>query len=440
MKKEELYGGAPCQDVMWEASDCSNPDSASCPAHTTSTTTLLTLLKLPEGELAWSHLHNVWEPQASRGPLAIPSQNDLSKNFTESKDPSYRGQAYKPCPEGELDKMLAKMEALKKQPGGANSTEASAVKVIDEVIANVSVAKEALKQFPLPFNQEVGNWSDLAKTAAGAETNSSKDFTDAFESNQRKLKDGRDVVAEVAGDLGLDVMEADEFVGSSNVSVAVEKAIASLAGAQDADVKVDITIPQAMLLSDWQRKMKGNVNVAYMVEVYKQDASKGNASALASRISTLDINSVTSEVRQQVILAGLTFTLRAVSLSVTVLPVTTDGSIDALDASSVNSEMLQNSLVEDAVPTAVLDGKAKAPITANAMVETAHRSKLQVAQLHRQEPVLKETEERRYPEPFPGGGQQAVHGPGDEGRKSAALACCFPPVFFIVARWLDSVF
>ena len=34
-------------------------------------------------------------------------------------------------------------------------------------------AKEALKQFPLPFNQEVGNWSDLAKTAAGAETNSS---------------------------------------------------------------------------------------------------------------------------------------------------------------------------------------------------------------------------------------------------------------------------
>ena len=30
------------------------------------------------------------------------------------------------------------------------------------------------------------------------------------------------------------------------------------------------------------------VNVAYMVEVYKQDASKGNASALASRISTLD--------------------------------------------------------------------------------------------------------------------------------------------------------
>ncbi|CAK9013154.1 unnamed protein product [Durusdinium trenchii] len=118
VKKEELYGGAPCQDVMWEASDCSNPDSSSCPAHTTSTTTLLTLLKLPEGELAWSHLHNVWEPQASRGPLAIPSQNDLSKNFTESKDPSYRGQAYKPCPEGELDKMLAKMEALKKQPGG----------------------------------------------------------------------------------------------------------------------------------------------------------------------------------------------------------------------------------------------------------------------------------------------------------------------------------
>lgn len=66
----------------------------------------------------------------------------------------------------------------------------------------------------------------------------------------------------------------------------MEKAIASLAGAQDADVKVDITIPQvtfalsmsacsvyskgcmpilqAMLLSDWQRKMKGNVTLLHI--------------------------------------------------------------------------------------------------------------------------------------------------------------------------------
>lgn len=39
VKKEELYGGAPCQDVMWEASECSNPDSSNCPPPATTTTT-----------------------------------------------------------------------------------------------------------------------------------------------------------------------------------------------------------------------------------------------------------------------------------------------------------------------------------------------------------------------------------------------------------------
>jgi len=67
-----------------------------------------------------------------------------------------------------------------------------------------------------------------------------------------------------------------------------------------------------------------------MVEVYKQDENKGNASLLASRISSSDIDTVTTEVRDQVLGQGLTFTLRAVSLSVTVLPVTTDGNIDVL--------------------------------------------------------------------------------------------------------------
>ena len=53
------------------------------------------------------------------------------------------------------------------------------------------------------------------------------------------------MVAEVAGDLGLDVIEADEFVSNRNVTVAMERALAALAGAKASDVKVDITIPQA---------------------------------------------------------------------------------------------------------------------------------------------------------------------------------------------------
>ena len=63
--------------------------------------------------------------EASRGQIAIPSPDELSKTFTESpldpaiaiaiacyglwlhisgKDPSYKGPAYKPCKLGELDK------------------------------------------------------------------------------------------------------------------------------------------------------------------------------------------------------------------------------------------------------------------------------------------------------------------------------------------------
>lgn len=407
VKKEELYGGAPCQDVMWEVGECNNPESPNCPKPTTSTTTSLAVLQLPEGQLAWSHLHNVWEPQASRGPLAVPSHEVLSKTFTESKDPSYKGKAYKPCKAGELNKTLEAFESMKKQGGDLNASEADAVKVIDELISNMSGAAPDAQNLGLDAAQaakafDINNLTVVAKSQP--DTDSSKDFADAFEASANKLKDGKDVVAEVAGDLGLDVIEADEFVANKNVTVAMEKAIAVLAGAKASDVKVDITIPQGMLLSTWQRKVKGNVNVAYMVEVYKQDENKGNASLLASRISSSDIDTVTTEVRDQVLGQGLTFTLRAVSLSVTVLPVTTDGNIDVLGASV---DALTNASIEDAVPTAVTDGKAKAT-TEGAMVETAQKQ----AKLH--SPVSKE--QRRKLETLP----SSIEEQGAEGAKSAA--------------------
>lgn len=143
---------------------------------------------------------------------------------------------------------------------------------------------------------------------------------------------------------------------------------------------MDVTIPQAMLLSEVQKRIKGNVNVAYMIEVYKQDVNKGNASQVASRISTSDINTVTSEIRRQVSFSGQNFALRAVSLSVTILPVSSDGSIE-VSSGSGEGESDNNSLVEDAVPTAMLDGKAKAPTSAEAMVETAQQRVAEIAKV-----------------------------------------------------------
>ncbi|CAJ1370240.1 unnamed protein product [Effrenium voratum] len=454
VKKAELYGGAACQDLMWEVGQCSNPDEVNCPS-STSTTTTLALLKLPEGQLAWSHLHNVWEPQASRGTLGIPSPEELTKTFSESKNPSYPGKAYKPvipCPDDDMNKTLEAYETIKSKPDAAsrlNISEAVAVKAIDDIIANLTGkappgSKEIADRIAqagigantdvaemrnltgsdLPFGKAADNISELAKTAGAAPDTPAtmKNFTDAFESRPDKQKDGRDVVAEVAGDLGLDVMEADEFVGNPNVSVIMEKAIASLCGALPADVKVDVTIPQAMLLSQVQKRLKGNVNVAYMVEVYKQDASKGQATKLASQISNSDINTVTSEVRRQVAAVGLTFTLRAVSLSVTVLPVTTDGNIDVTTGEDGNAS------VEDAMPTAVVDGKAKAPKDANAMVETAQKQSKATARLHHQSAqvtVKKDQDE------VPGSQPAQKSGAGGRIMAAAILASAFNLIFCV---------
>lgn len=380
--------------------------------------------------------------------MEVPGQDELSKNFSISKDPSYKGAPYKPtvpCPKDKLNQSLEIYEKLKlQQPDLAklsNATQAEAMKVIDKMIQNITgevpqvnytynevvlnrttapptmpppsptavertadmdVSSSNIKQVldilealpsktsdvekflkqveqnlssssgSRPF-QASGNFSEyLSKEAAEApDTPASRNFTDAFETADSK-QDGRTVLAEIAGDLGLDVIEADDFVGNPSVSAALAKALANLAGAESEDVKVDVTIPQAMLLSQVQKRIKGNVNVAYMIEVYKQDMSKGNASQVASRISTSDINTVTSEIRRQVSSSGQNFALRAVSLSVTILPVSSDGNIEVAPSSS-EGESDNTSLVEDAVPTAMLDGKAKAPRTAKAMVETAQR-------------------------------------------------------------------
>ena len=77
---------------------------------------------------------------------------------------------------------------------------------------------------------------------------------------------------------------------------------------------------------------------------------------------------MTLAVREQVLGAGFTFTLRAVSLSVTVLPVTTDGSIDFTAPSDGNAG---NASLEDAVPRSILDSKATA-----SLLDMEHMEKL----------------------------------------------------------------
>lgn len=207
-----------------------------------------------------------------------------------------------------------------------------------------------------------------AAAAAAPMTEASKNFTVPFFTG----KDGKHVLAEVGGDLALDVQDADRFVSSSAVKVAMMKAVAALANCQVSDVKVDLTIPKAILLALWRRKAAGNVNVAYLIEVVQ-----GSAAGIAERISKQDINTVTGQIRGRLEAAGAHFTLRATSLSVTILPVADlegDGLASAEKVVSVqrhNASAAQGSVqVEDAVVEP--DSKVASPDSP--MVETAQQA------------------------------------------------------------------
>jgi len=198
----------------------------------------------------------------------------------------------------------------------ANMTAEQVMQASPQQLDNYLVEKAMKASGSLP-SEEAELVRNMSATAAAAPmTESSKNFTVPFFTNE----DGKQVLAEIGGDLSLDVTDADKFASNAAVTVAMRKAIAALAGlSDDSAVKVDITIPQAILLATWRRKVSGNVNVAYLIEVLQ--SSTLSAASIAEKISKQDINTVTGEIRKFLTAADLTYTLRATSLSVTILPV-----------------------------------------------------------------------------------------------------------------------
>lgn len=210
-----------------------------------------------------------------------------------------------------------------------------------------------------------------AAAASTPMTESSKNFTVPFLSQDAKIK------AEVAGDLALDVDDADKFVSLPGVKTAMQQAVSNLAkvsGITSSNVKVDLTIPQAILLSMWRRRAAGNVNVAYLIEVLESSES---AESIAQKISKQDIDTVTGEVRLQLDAVGLNFTVRATSLSVTILPVNDLQSADSTlqKVKEAIAEVKEhNNSVEDAIPQVVTDGKVAATPDADVTVETPQQA------------------------------------------------------------------
>mmetsp|Transcript_126555 Transcript_126555/g.300570 ORF Transcript_126555/g.300570 Transcript_126555/m.300570 type:complete len:1475 (-) Transcript_126555:127-4551(-) len=386
VKSAELYGGRPCEEAMIHTGQCGTAnETPGCPMlSTVSTTSTSTSLD------GWGDRDGAgpFDPNAHGKQHEIPLPSDLMKNFSAVKDPhdfpttsTTSGLPSMPCDE---DKIKA----------AAEKSSAALKKGLEDVIADlkaqsspveVNTAEQALQASPAELDNYLGERAkkllgnqtpDLelirnlsAAAAAAPMTESSKNFTVPF------LTKGQDeaVEAEVGGDLSLDVSDADKFVSVPAVKVAMQKAVAKLAGLESSSlVKVDITIPKAILLATWRRKAAGNVNVAYLIEVL----SGMSAASVAQTISKQDINTVTGEIRSQLEAVGASFTLRATSLSVTILPVNDlDG--DAKTAmeevkKSVDVKPHSNS-IEDATPSQS-DGKVAAPPDSQVIVETPQQA------------------------------------------------------------------
>eukprot|EP00434_Breviolum_minutum_P029193 symbB.v1.2.025822.t1/scaffold2533.1/size76754/3 len=136
---------------------------------------------------------------------------------------------------------------------------------------------------------------------------SSKSFTVPFLSQDAK------VTGKVGGYLCLHVDDADKFVSLQKGKTAMQQAVGNLAELGGITSKVDI-VP-------WKHEKFGNVKVAYSVYLIEVSEASESAQSIAQKMLEQDIETVTAEVQSQLNAVGLNFTVRATSLSGTILPV-----------------------------------------------------------------------------------------------------------------------
>lgn len=385
VKSAELYGGRPCDETMVQSGECgSNNATEGCPILTTAPPSTTTTA-------------DRWGDRGS-GPFApsrhgkqheIPLPSDLMKNFSSVKDPRDLASTTSlklasSTISTTMPKATSKQAEPDVEPDDAKVNEAMAnlsadlskasPKDLDKYLVDKAqkVIDRAQKEPGEMSPEDLEIMRNLSAAAASTPmTESSKNFTVPFLSQDAKIK------AEVAGDLALDVDDADKFVSLPGVKTAMQQAVSNLAkvsGITSSNVKVDLTIPQAILLSMWRRRAAGNVNVAYLIEVLESSKS---AESIAQKISKQDIDTVTGEVRLQLDAVGLNFTVRATSLSVTILPVNDLQSADSTlqKVKEAIAEVKEhNNSVEDAIPQVVTDGKVAATPDADVTVETPQQA------------------------------------------------------------------
>lgn len=203
------------------------------------------------------------------------------------------------------------------------------LKLVNEA-SSADTLSDATKPTAIPTAASTATQAPAAiPTAASTATQAPTATQTAASPATKEGAKTKDVIAEVAGDLTLDVADGDRFVLYPGAAKSVKHVIAGIAQVSDDNVKVVPTLNNAA---------QHNVNVAYIIEVTRDSGKL--PTDLANSLSKLQISQISYLLQESLNASGIAMTATAASLSVTVLPAESPGDIyDAKDEAQAASLM-----------------------------------------------------------------------------------------------------
>lgn len=273
---------------MGEKASCDTEGAQGCPK-TTTTTTLTTTTS------------------TTRKPLK-PCRKSDSDNQTE-----------------QIDDAINRLKLVTETSSADTLSNVTKPTAIPTAVSTATQAPAAIPTAASTPKQASAANSSAASTATQAPTATQTAASPATKEGAKT----KDVIAEVAGDLTLDVTDGDRFVLYPGAAKAVKHVIAGIAQVSDDNVKVVPTLNKAA---------QHNVNVAYIIEVTRDSGKL--PTDLANSFSKLQISQISSLLQESLNASGIAMTAHAASLSVTVLPAESPGDIyDAKDEAQAASLM-----------------------------------------------------------------------------------------------------
>jgi len=126
-------------------------------------------------------------------------------------------------------------------------------------------------------------------------------------------------VADVMGDLRLYTTDPHVFVTDLLVKKSIKQGLAKITGVSEEYMKVDVSLVAAVLTSEIEQKLKGNVNINYTISIHEND-NVGDTQSLTDRLMPTNSDKVTHQLEKSLHENAISrFTLQAVSLSMKII-------------------------------------------------------------------------------------------------------------------------